>query len=155
MKQWWSSISEREQRLVLAMAVTLVIGIFYFGAIKPLKDKAASAEQQLQVEQNQTRWLQENVTEIVNRRGTSSAPSGNSNLNQVVNSSASSYRVEVIRMQPRDESLQVWIQPLAFNDLLAWLAFLQENHGITVEFLDLNRDKRGGVVAVSRLQIGR
>ena len=43
MKAWWEDLNIREQRLVIAMAVFVTIGILYFSIWRPLNDSLASA----------------------------------------------------------------------------------------------------------------
>ncbi|WP_087023291.1 type II secretion system protein M [Thaumasiovibrio subtropicus] len=156
MKQWWSSISEREQRLVLGMGLVLVVGILYWGIWQPVTERATSAENNVSSQRNQLTWVQEKANQIIANRGQGGASTfSDKGLSQVVNETARRYKVSVIRMQPRNEELQVWIQPLAYNDLLNWLAHLREVHGIDAQFLDINRGERNGLIEVNRLQLGR
>lgn len=76
-------------------------------------------------------------------------------MNQVVNETTRQFNIELIRMQPRSEAVQVWVQPLPFNTLINWLAFLRDEHGIDAQFLDVSKADRTGVVEVNRLQLGR
>lgn len=76
-------------------------------------------------------------------------------MNQVIPSSTRQFKIELIRMQPRGEQMQVWVKPLPFNSLVNWLAFLRDSQGINVQFLDLNKTDVEGVVEVNRLQLTR
>ena len=58
-------------------------------------------------------------------------------------------------MQPRGDQFQVWVAPMPFNQFMAWLAFLQEDYGINVVFLDLEKGDKEGLIEVNRLQLSR
>jgi general secretion pathway protein M len=42
---------------------------------------------------------------------------------------------------------------MPFNQFLEWVSALQENHGIFVSFLDIDRGDADGMVEVKRLQL--
>lgn len=154
---WWNSISQREQRLVLGGSIVLLLGVLYWGVISPLDQRSENAKARIQSEQQLLVWVKNSANAIVSLRGAngSSASPSTQPLNQVVSSSTARFKVELIRMQPRGESLQVWIQPIPFNQLVNWLAYIQAQQGIDVEFLDLSRTETLGQVEVNRLQLKR
>jgi general secretion pathway protein M len=58
-------------------------------------------------------------------------------------------------MQPQGNELQVWIDEVAFKDLLKWLEQLSLSEGLQVQGIDLTRGEKSGVVRVRRLQLGK
>ncbi len=154
---WWNSISQREQRLVAGGSIVLMLGALYWGIISPLEQRAENAKARINSEQQLLVWVKNSANSIVSLRGTTGASATPSTqpLNQVVSSSTARFKVELIRMQPRGDSLQVWIQPIPFNQLVNWLAYIQAQQGIDVEFLDLSRTETLGQVEVNRLQLKR
>ncbi|UXI01177.1 type II secretion system protein M [Photobacterium sp. TY1-4] len=157
MNAWWKSLSGREQRLVLGGGIALVIAVLYWGIWQPLSSRADLAAQQLQTERQLLNWVSGKADEItaLRARSGSSGMVSDQGLNQVVNETTRRFRIELIRMQPRDDAVQVWVQPLPFNTLVNWLAFLKDEYGIEAQFLDVSKGERAGVVEVSRLQLGR
>ena len=51
--------------------------------------------------------------------------------------------------------MQVWIDNIAFNQLLTWLEKLANNEGIHVDTIDLTKGDQPGQVRVKRLQLGK
>ncbi|PWI32969.1 general secretion pathway protein GspM [Vibrio albus] len=152
---WWSGISVREQRLVVVCGALLLFGSIYWGVIQPLSERAENAQLNAQREKQLLSWVTDKADQIVELRGGSSnGPSGGP-LNQVVSSSTQNYGIELIRMQPRDEMLQVWIKPVAFTRFVQWLAYLKEKQGVDVEFMDISGTDQKGVVEIKRLQLKR
>ncbi len=152
---WWQSISQREQRLVAVSSVLVVIAIVYWGIFQPLNVRAEQAEMRLSSERQLLSWVQDKADSIVSKRGSGSAPVSSQPLNQVINSSARQFQIELIRVQPRGDMLQVWVKPLSFDQFINWLTFLQEKQGVEVAFLDIEEADKPGVIDINRLQFSR
>ena len=151
----WSSISQREQRLVMGCGAIAVLGIIYWGILQPMNQRAELAQSRIQSEKQLLTWVQNKADDITTLRKSGGVSFSNQPLNQVVSSSARRYKVELIRVQPRNDSVQVWIKPLAFNQMVDWLRYLKEQQGVEVEFLDIDRTDQAGMIDVNRLQFKR
>ncbi len=152
---WWSSISQREQRMMIGCAALVIVGLIYWGILQPISQRAELAQSRIQSEKQLLSWVQNKADDITALRKSGGVSYSNQPLNQVVSSSARRFKVELIRVQPRNESVQVWIKPLAFNQLVDWLRHLKEQQGIEVEFLDIDRTEQAGMIDVNRLQFKR
>ncbi len=152
---WWSSISQREQRMLIGCGVFVVIGFIYWGILQPMSQRAELAQSRIQAEKQLLDWVQDKADDITALRKSGGVTYSNQPLNQLVSSSARRFKVELIRVQPRNESVQVWIKPLAFNQMIDWLRYLKEQQGIEVEFLDIDRTEQAGMIEVNRLQFKR
>lgn len=152
---WWGSISQREQRLVMGGGIIAIIGMIYWGVLQPMNQRAELAQSRIQSEKQLLTWVQDKADDISALRKSGGVSFSNQPLNQVVSSSARRYKVELIRVQPRNDSVQVWIKPLAFNQMVDWLRYLKEQQGIEVEFLDIDRTDQAGMIDVNRLQFKR
>ncbi len=154
-QSWWSGISQREQRMMMGCGVLVIVGLVYWGILQPMSQRAELAQSRIQSERQLLAWVQEKADDITALRKSGGVTYSNQPLNQLVSSSARRYKVELIRVQPRNESVQVWIKPLAFNQLVDWLRYLKEQQGIEVEFLDIDRTEQAGMIEVNRLQFKR
>ncbi|KXF82536.1 type II secretion system protein M [Enterovibrio coralii] len=154
---YWQNLSRREQRLLGVALVALALAGLYWGIISPLQERADAAKQQLANEQSLLTWVESKGAEIEalraatgNRGQVSALP-----LNQSVTSSVKRFNLEILRLQPQREELQVWLKPMPFNTLIRWLDFLSKTHGVEVKFIDLGKTDTQGMVEVKRLQLGR
>ncbi|MBV7300671.1 type II secretion system protein GspM [Enterovibrio paralichthyis] len=154
---YWKGLSRREQRLMGVAGAVLVLGALYWGIISPLQARAEQAQQRVVSERNLLVWVNGKKAEIEalrrvsgNRGQVSALP-----LNQAVTSSVKRFDLEIVRLQPQQEELQVWLKPMPFNALISWLDFLSVNHGISVKFIDIGKNETQGMVDVKRLQLGR
>lgn len=152
---WWSTISQREQRLVLVCGGLLLLGLLYWGVVQPLQQRSENARTRIQSEQQLLQWVKSTADDIITLRRQGGVVRTNQPFNQVIASSTRDFNIELIRVQPRGEMMQVWVQPLPFSQLVAWINFLREKQGIDVEFMDLDRGAAPGLVEVKRLQLKR
>lgn len=152
---WWSTISQREQRMVMGCGAIAIVGFIYWGILQPISQRAELAQSRIQSEIQLLSWVQDKADEITALRKSGGVSYSNQPLNQLISSSARRFQVELIRVQPRNESVQVWIKPLAFNQLVDWLRYLKDQQGIEVEFLDIDRTDQAGMIDVNRLQFKR
>ncbi len=155
LQTWWSSISQREQYLVIACSALVGLGVIYWGMIQPVAQRAEAAQMRIHSEKQLLNWVQNKADDIVQLRGKGGIRPSSQPLNQVIATSARRYKVELIRVQPRGEMLQVWVKEMPFNQFVDWLRHLKETQGIDVEFMDIDRGERPGVVEINRLQFKR
>ena len=154
LQAWWTSISQREQRLVIGCSILLILGAIYWGVLQPLNARAELAQSRIQSEKQLLAWVSNKADEIVELRGSGGAKSAEP-LNRSVPASMRRFKIELIRVQPRGEMLQVWVKPVPFNQFVDWLTYLKEQQGVEVEFMDIDRRDSPGVIEVKRLQFKR
>ncbi|OLQ86074.1 general secretion pathway protein GspM [Vibrio panuliri] len=150
---WWYRITPRERRLVLVGSVVLGFGVLYWGIYQPVAQRAEQAQLALNSEKQLLSWVQDKADQIIELRGSGAKAISPLPLNQAIPSSARRFNVEMVRVQPRGNEMQVWVQPLPFNQLVSWIEYMQTHHGIEVLFLDIDKSNRAGVVEVKRLQL--
>lgn len=145
---WWASLQQREQQLLTGAAVVLGIAIFYALIWQPLHQ--ARIDQQLAAKgaAEQLQWLQSQLPKL-SVATTSSKPQGS--LTDVVSQTANTYQVQVSRMQPQNEQLQLSLEDLPFAQLLRWLHDLQYQQGVTLVQLDIAQSEVPGQVRVRRM----
>jgi len=151
----WDSITLREKRMVLICLLFAVIAILYWGILQPLSERSELAKNRIQSEKQLLQWVSDRADTILTLRKQGGVVRTSEPLNQVIVASTREYNVELIRVQPRGEMMQVWVQPLPFTKLVAWIAYLKEQQGVNVEFMDVKRGKQPGMVEVQRLQLKR
>ncbi|MGL5757623.1 type II secretion system protein M [Plesiomonas sp.] len=157
MPTWWKQLSLREKRLLQAGGLCLLLGIFFWGIWQPLNNHIAQQAQRLRQNQQLLMQIQTSADSIrgwQQRQGkTITVDSSNQSLSQQVSLSANQHGLKVIRMQPQEKTLQLWIDDLPFNQLLSWLLKLRLEQGIDVVYLDILPAAQTGMVKVERLQL--
>jgi len=155
LQSWWQSISQREQRMVVVCTVFALIAVVFWGVLQPMSAKSTQAKNRVLSEKQLVNWVTDNADKIVTLRQQGGVVRTSEPLNQLITDSTRRFNIELIRLQPRGEMMQVWIQPLPFTKLVDWLAYLKETKGVDVEFMDVKRGQQAGVVEVQRLQLKR
>ena len=157
LQSYWQARSQREQRGILITSIVLILAIIYFGLLSPLSTRIADSEKALNNEQELASWVSGKVSAIksLKKSGNQAASVSNLPLNQAITTSVNSFKLEIVRLQPQDNELQVWLQPMSFNTLLQWLDELEKRYGIQVKFIEVAKGATQGMVEVKRLQLGR
>lgn len=152
MKQKWQQLQPREQQLVLISAILLVVFIGYSLVWQPLNANITKAEQKLARQQQLLTWVMEQGQTL---QAGASATKASGSLTSIVNSTARQAGIKVSRMQPKGDSLQLWLDDIAFDQLLAWLLQLKQNYQLHIEAIDITNTDTQGVVEVRRLQLAK
>ncbi|ASM49096.1 general secretion pathway protein M [Pseudoalteromonas espejiana DSM 9414] len=147
--QYWRSLKEQEQQLVMVAGGIFVIFVLVMGIFRPLNNAIDKAKQSYVSQQELLVWVDQSIVKL-KAAGNTQAIS-NQNISQVVNSTRSRYRINISKMQPNDNSLRLTLDSVEFNQLIEWLDELVNQHGLRVENLDLSKDDKSGFVRVSRL----
>lgn len=153
MKAWWESLQEREQKLVGIGGTALLVAVFYWGLWSPLGESMEKNQKLLTKQLSTNVWAKDALAQVKGASGADNT--GGGSLQQIVNRTSRQYNIQIGRMNPKDELLNLLVEEIVFNDLLKWLAFLEQNHGIKVMKLDVTELDVPGKVRVSRLEIGK
>lgn len=151
LKTWWESLNEREHKLVIVGGSVFCIGLFYFAIWNPLANAVENGQASLIKQQTLNSWSKDAISQIKAAGGNASGNGGS--LTQVVNQTSRRYNIKIARMNPKDDELQLWIDDVIFNDLMKWLAFLEQKQGIAIDNIDVNEGADAGLVNVRRLVI--
>ena len=143
---WWLSLQKREQQLLLGAGVTLVIAAFYWLVWAPLHQSYQTQQQQLQ-------QVSQQLLQVRSYPAVSAQTKVQGSLTDLISSSARSHKIQVSRMQPQNDQMQVMLNDISFDQLLAWLHELLYQHNVSVVQLDLAAADGPGMVRVRRLLV--
>jgi general secretion pathway protein M len=157
MKHWWLTLNQRERQLVLLAAVAVGLAVLYWGIWTPLASRVEAKKQTLELQQATLILSKQQGERILSAGGVQGATPDidDKNLSEVIGQSASSQQIVMSRIQPRGESIDIWIDDVPFNQLMNWFIQLEQRYGLTVENLDLVAKDVPGTVSVRRLRLGR
>lgn len=145
MTAWWNDLSQREQRMLMALGAVAAIFVALQFVLKPLADWRADAAQRA----SQARDGYEMVaTAAAQGARPSDAPQGQVPLRQALTASSAATRIDLVRIGA-EENGQIEVQPEDVDGerLFQWLATLQSQYGVTVAFADIRRGDGGLVKA--------
>ena len=155
MKQWWMQLQKREQQLVGAMVAFVVLFLAFNFIWQPLNDGLDKAEKKLDRQQELLAYIQESTEKYKAANKGGSANRSGGSLSTVVNRVAKQHQIDIARMQPQGEQIQLWIDEVSFNQLLVLLNDLTLRQGLQVSAIDITKGNSDGSVRVRRLQLSR
>ena len=144
--------SPREKGMLLAAAVFLFCAVYYVLIWQPLSERIEQQETMVQLVAMNAR-LKSTAPDIIAAR--KSGTTTQAQVSRVISDSASAHSVVIKRIAERGENIQVWIEPVVFNDLLKWLNALDEKYALRVTQIDVSAAEKPGMVNVLRLEFGR
>ncbi len=146
---WWQSLQPREQQLVRWAGGVVGISLLYFSVWQPVHEYRESRQMEAAAAQQQLQWLQQKLPLI--QGNSSAAARGSQSLNDIVARTAPQYKINVSRMQPQNDQLQLSIDDVPFEQLLRFLNQLQTEQGVQLVQLDIANTEVAGTVRVRRL----
>lgn len=144
--------SPREKGMLLAAVVFLFSVGYYVLIWQPLSERIEQQETMLQQLVAMNTRLRSAAPDIIAAR--KSATTTPAQVSRVISDSASAHSVVIKRIAERGENIQVWIDPVVFNDLLNWLNALDEKYALRVTQIDASAAEKTGMVNVQRLEFG-
>ncbi|GIU45466.1 type II secretion system protein M [Shewanella sairae] len=154
-KAWWNGLVLREKQMVSACGVVLVIGILYWGVWTPIANAEAEAQRNLEGQQSTLNYVKQTANRIAGLKQSGSSNAFRGSLSAAVNQTAGAFGLEITRMQPQGNKIQVWMDEVPFDTLLNYLNELVQNKGLSLESLDLAESDTPGYVNVRRIQLSK
>lgn len=147
MREWYRNLSERDRRIVNIGSVVVVV-LVILGIVLPLNRNIAQARQRVTVKQGDLAFIQSAVPQLAGA-GPRAGVAGGESLIVLVDSSAreSGLGKSLASSQPTGErGLRVRFERVAFDGLVAWLARLAQNHGVSVDSAEIESAGEPGLV---------
>jgi len=151
---WFFALSEREQKMVSLAGTVSVVAIFYFALWAPLNNVLVQQQVLLENQTTFASWVDEQAIRAEKLRQSASGASYTGSLTQLVNQTTRTSQIQVARMQPVGDNLQISIDEVLFSDLVTWLDVM-ERRGVIAIQSDITETNTPGYVQVRRLQLGK
>lgn len=153
LKAHWRGLATREQQLLLAAVVAIVLGIFYWGIWSPISSAEINAERTLQAEQNTLNYVKQTANKIMALKSHGGAKTATGSISSIISQTARQYNLVITRMQPQGNKIQLWMDDVPFEALLGYLNELVRGKGLALNSIDLKMSDRPGYVEVRRIQL--
>ena len=148
---WWRSREPREQ-LFLAVGGLAAVAILLFALLGPLLGRLGKAEQRLLGKQEDLRWLEAAAPQVMSAGPGIAERATPDNALVIVDRVAreSGLANAVSQVAPTGQGqLQATLREAAFDNMVAWLARLRQQHGIAVVGINVSASSKPGVVNAS------
>ena len=149
MKEKWQQLSLREKRLVIITAIVVVVTLIYFMIWEPLQDGIETSRVRVNAQTNTLQQIRELAAEARQLRATKSRAGtrGGGSLLVIIERTAQQKNLKsnLQKVQPEgQDGVRVWVENAAFDQLIDWLALLENKNTIYVSEIIIERQKEPG-----------
>ncbi|MGJ8669433.1 MAG: type II secretion system protein GspM [Oceanococcus sp.] len=151
MREWFSNLAPREQWMVGAAAVVLVLMIYFLMVWEPLSKTSARLDQDIVNARELVIYMQKARKDVAQLGGSAARKPSNNGRSLLAQVDSSGKRSGVAnhikRIQPEGQNqVRLWLEDAPFEALMNWLNQLQQKQGIVLENGSLDRDDKTGTV---------
>ena len=150
LKAWYLSLEQREQRILAAGAVFVLVMVLYLLLLAPYIAGRHRLEADIAQRQTEIAWMGPAAAQLQALRGQqpSGIPSNQSLLAVVSRSAADAGFSQVLKQAQtgNDGSVRVQMQGVGFDSLIRWLGTLRRQYGISVRDMTAQKTAAAGDV---------
>ena len=151
LNQWYSSLPGRDQKLLIATIIFLLITLFYLMVWEPIHQGRDQQQQKLKSQQDIYSWMQSASKEVttLKRSGTRKV-SNNQPIALILENSAkvSGLKKHINKIESSGKSgARVKIDSASFDQLLVWLNRLEKQHGVSITTANIERNIEAGTIS--------
>ena len=150
--EWLDGLAPRERTLVYLAVGLAAIALLYFSVVMPLQTSNARRAARVEQKSADLAWMREVAPRVAAARAAGGGTAGNESLVVLVDRTG---REAGLGGALRDQSpsgehgLRLRLEAASFDMLVAWLANLQQRHGVTVEAATIAASGTPGLVNAS------
>lgn len=150
LKEWFASLSPRDQLMLLMGGGAVLIYILVFLVLVPMREELERKEQRnMRALEEQHRVLNLAGQVLGARETQAEETPGQQSLNALLNDTLREYGLSMETFQPSGSAARVRLAPSEFNRVIAWLDELENKHAMQIRDLTLTADGRPGMVLVN------
>ena len=135
-RAWLDNLQERERRLVYGAAGLAVVALVYIVLVLPFQMASQRATQRLDRKQADLAWLRQVAPQVSSASGSAGAANTSESLVVLVDRTAREAGLgNSLRDQSPDQNkaLRLRLEAVQFDAMIAWLASLQTQYGVSIE----------------------
>jgi general secretion pathway protein M len=151
-RQWLDNLATRERNLVYVAAGAAAAAFLYMIVVLPLEGMNARSAARVAKKTADLAWMQQVAPQVMATGATSAGAATNESLVVLVDRTG---REAGLAGSVRDQSptgehgLRLRLESASFDALVAWLANLQQQYGVTVEAATIDAASAPGLVNAS------
>ena len=150
-RDWYSKLQPREQRMVLAGGIVVVLLILVGGVILPLQAAAARAERRADSRRQDLQWMHQYAPEVREGAAQLHPDTGEAPVVLVDRIGRESGLGTAFRgTQPSGVTgVRVQLEAAPFDPMIQWLDTLEQRYGLSIETITVDRTGKTGIVNAS------
>ncbi len=143
--RWYFHKEPNEQRIYLLLGFLVVLSVMYIGVWKPVSDWRILEVNRQSNAQDLYDYLRAN--EAAARASKSTGSTTTRSLIPLITKAAAAQSINVNSLKPESNGvIGVSLQQQSFNKIIAWIAQLEENNGVSVERISIDGEDAPGYV---------
>ena len=151
MKEKWQQLSLREKRLVIFTSIVVIITLVYLLIWEPLQDGIQTSRNRVKAQNDILAQIHQQATEarqlLATQKQADSTSRSNSSLLVIIERTAQTKNLKsrLQKVQPEgQDGVRVWVENASFDELIDWLALLENRNTIYVSEIIIERQKEPG-----------
>jgi general secretion pathway protein M len=151
LRDWYTSLQQREQRVVAIGAIALGLIIVIGGILMPLQSAVSSAVQGTETRREDLAWMRVNAPEVRALGGQLPADTGEAPVVLVDRVGREAGLATALRgTQPNATGgVRVQLEGAPFDTMITWLDNLDRQYGLAIESITVDRTPTPGLVNAS------
>ncbi|MCP3908224.1 MAG: type II secretion system protein M [Oceanicoccus sp.] len=157
MQQWFNNLRRQEQLMLLFGSFVVLAYLLFVVILAPMSASVTRLEQQNKQAVESLVAVKELAKEYNALQKSGAGKSGSKqNLARLIDTTVKASGLTMNRFQPSSSGdVQVRFENAVFNDVIAWIGALENDHGVLVKDLSISNGAATGLVNVSvRLRQG-
>ena len=153
MKDWWNNLSERERWLTGGGGALTLLVLGYALLWQPFRTHMVTLRQTVAAQRQDFAWMRQAAAEVKRLSASPAASMAHQNnphsLLTLVDQTARTVGLGPVmkRIEPQgDDKLRVQFERVDFNQLIHWLGSLEQEYGVTIASVTLDRQSEAGRV---------
>lgn len=148
-KQWFLDQSPRDQMMLSAGGIAVVLYILLFMVLMPLYENLEKTEKRNLAVMAEQQRVRELASQVLAQQKSPSGATAGQNLNALLNQSLREFGLTMENFQPSGNSARVRLGSSEFNKVLAWLHEMEVKQGVQIKDLTITADQGPGAVLVN------
>ncbi len=145
--RWYYRRERSEQRIIAGLTALVFVSLLWLGAWKPVSDWRAIEMNRQQNAAQLLDWMRANEQAARAAASRGADQSGNRSLIPVITKAANVHELKLNRLQPESNGvISVILQQQSFNQIISWIAQLEENNGVSVQRASFDSEDAPGYV---------
>ncbi|RMH21719.1 MAG: type II secretion system protein M [Gammaproteobacteria bacterium] len=150
MIEYWNRLASRERLILVLCGSVVLLVLYYFLVIDPLRTQSSNLATQIQAQQASLVWMKQAQQEVLSlSKSTGPQHSLQGSLFATVDRQATQYSLKpaLKRLEPiGDDKVKLTFEQADFQNLINFLAQMQELYHVSVQTLSIQRGARSGYV---------
>jgi general secretion pathway protein M len=148
LRTWFFGLQQRERRALTVGGIAVAVLILVFGLLMPLQGAVSGLNRHNEIKRQDLAWMQVHQAEIASTAVP--ADRGEAPVVVVDRTAREAGLTDALRgTAPNGSGVRVQLDAAPFDAMVPWLAKLDENYGLAIESITLDRTNRPGLVNAS------